>query len=124
MAAGRRAISKLELALKNKVVEREDFQAPDGLKGFWVSDRDPEGSIDPEAALLAVRDVWANLISCNEAALALAYGDTPGNQVAISCPKCVKKTLDWGDRNGIATYDKHFGIYRVTGNDEIIMAFT
>ncbi len=117
-------ISKFDLALKNKVQERTDFQEDVGIKGFLITERAPEGGLDPEAALLADRDVWANLIAANEAALSLAMGSTPGNQVAISCPKCVKTKAEWADRNGIATYALNFGLYRTAGDDEIAIAFT
>jgi hypothetical protein len=117
-------ISKFDLDLKNDVKEREDIQEDTGIKGFFVVDRAPEGSIDPEASLLAVRDVWANLIAVNEAALSIALGSTPGNECAISAPKCAKTGVDWADRGGLATYDIKFGLYRTSGNDEISLVFT
>ncbi len=116
-------ISKFSLDLKNEVKPRQDIQDDVGIKGFLITGRAPEGSLDPEAALLADRDVWANLINANEAALALAFGANPGNQAALSCPKCVKTKADWGDRDGIAIYDLNFGLYRTLGNDEIAIVY-
>jgi hypothetical protein len=117
-------ISKWEIDLKNKVVERQDQTEDQGIAGFLITGRDPEAKFDPEMKLLAERDVWTNLVEVNEAALAIALGSTPGNQVAISAPKCAKKTADQGDRDGIATYDITAGLYRTLGNDELTLAFT
>ncbi len=117
-------IAKIEIALKNKVVERPDMVEDQAIAGYLISERDPEAKFDPEMKLLAERDVWANLVSVNEAALSMALGSNPGNQAAISAPKSAKKTVDVGDRSGIATYDMTAGLYRTTGNDELTLTFT
>jgi hypothetical protein len=92
--------------------------------GFFVADREPEGSFDPEANTLATRNIWSNLQTVNEAALSIVIGSVAGNRCTIAAPKCAKKNVEWGDRDGIATYDISFGIYRNAGNDEISIAFT
>lgn len=117
-------IAKIEIDLKNKLVERPDMTEEQGIYGFLITGRDPEAKFDPEMKLLAERDIWANLVDVNEAALSIALGSNPGNQVAIVAPKCAKKTVEIGDRDGIATYDITTGLYRVSGNDELTLTFT
>ena len=116
-------LAKFAIDLKNAVVERQDVHEESGIMGFFVSNRDPEGSFDPEAVTLATRDVWQNLAEVNEGALSIVIGSVLGNKCTISAPKCAKKEVAWGDRDGIATYDITFGLYRTAGNDEISIEF-
>lgn len=116
-------VAKFAVNLNNTIAERNDIEETYGITGFFVSDRKPDGSIDPESQTLATRDIWGNLFSSNEAALSVAIGSTNGNKCTITADKCVKKTVDWGERNAISIYDIAFGMYRTSGNDEISLLF-
>lgn len=117
-------MSKLSLNMNNNVAERADLHEGTGILGFFVASRKPDGSCDPEADLLSTRDVWANLMSANSAVLSAVIGSVTGNIITIAAPKCVKKSVDWGDRSGIMTYDINFNMFRNTGNDELTLTFT
>jgi hypothetical protein len=118
-------LKKLELDLKNKITERPDVHEDTGIIGFFVSDREPEGKLDPEANTLATRDVWTNLWAVNEAALELVIGSGAGNQCTITAPRCAKKKVEEGNRDGIATYDLDIGLYQSSdnGDDELLLKF-
>lgn len=118
-------IKKLELDLKNKITERPDVHEDTGIIGFFVSDREPEGKLDPEAAALTTRNVWANFWAVNEAALEVVIGSGAGNKCTITAPRCAKKNLDLADRDGIATYDMGIGLYQSSdnGDDELLLKF-
>jgi len=116
-------ISRFSLNLNNTIAPRLDVTEESGIKGFWISDRKPEGSIDPEAVTISERNVWQNLQNVSEAQLQLVIGSDTANKCTITCPKCAKKEISWGDRDGIATYEISFGIYRDTGDDEITLKF-
>ena len=118
-------IKKVELDLKNKITERPDIREDTGIIGFFISDREPEGKLDPEAATLATRNVWTNFWAVNEAALELVIGAGAGNQCTITAPRCAKKSVAEGDRDGIATYDLDIGLYQSgdNGDDELLLKF-
>lgn len=117
-------LSKFEIDIANKLTERPDIEEASGIIGFFVSDREPKGSIDPEAQTIATRDVWTNLSTAEEAALSITIGTVAANRCTIAAAKCAKQTVDWGDRDGIATYDIAFGLYRGdSGDDELTLTF-
>lgn len=112
-------ISRFSINMNNTIAPRRDVTDSTGIKGFWISDRNPEGGIDPEAVNVATRDVWTKIKQVNQGAFNLVIGSSAGNKVTINCPKCAKKSIAFGDREGIATFDLTFGIYRNSGDDEI-----
>lgn len=111
-------IANFSLDLANKLTERQDVTDASGIQGFFVSDRKPVASFDPEVVTVATRNVWDNFRELNEGALSLAFGVTSGNLVTIAAPKCVKRSIPYGDRDGISTYQIQVGLIRTTGNDE------
>lgn len=116
-------LAKFSIDLKNTIAERPDVHQDSGIVGFFVSDRAPEGKFDPEAVTIANRDVWHHLAEVNEAALNIVIGSTAGNKCTIAAPRCTKKEVAWGDRDGLAVYDITYGLYRSSGNDELSIKF-
>lgn len=117
-------MSRFSLTLNNQIAEREDVHEESGIAGFFVGDRRPEGSFDPEAVTIATRDIWSNLKDINEGALSIVIGADTGDIITIAAPKCAKRSVAYGDRGGKVVYEIGFGMYRDSGNDEITLTFT
>jgi hypothetical protein len=117
-------ISSFAIDIANATTEREDITEASGIAGFFVSDRKPIVQFDPEMVSVATRDVWTNFLALTESALAMTIGDTAGNTVAIAAPKCVKRAIPYGDRNGISKYDLEAALIRTSGDDELSITFT
>jgi hypothetical protein len=113
-------INKLNLKLGNKIAMRSDFCQTDGVKGFQITGRDPEGSMTVEAVLMATSN--ANFLSYFDArtvkALSLALGATAGNIVTFSAPYCYLRAPKIGDEDGIRSFEIPFQLARSAGNDE------
>lgn len=117
-------IANFSLDIANKLTERQDATEESGIQGFFVSDRKPIISFDPEMVSVATRNVWNYFRTLNEATLALSFGGDAGNTVAIDAPKCVKRAIPYGDRDGISTFQIQAGLIRTNGDDEFSITLT
>jgi len=119
-------IEKLLLKFGNKIVERTDFNATEGVKAFIVTDRAPSGTMSVEAVLRATTnaDFWLYFNGGTSKALSSVLGATAGNIVTITAPACVLNAPKYGDRDGLRTMDVDFQCARSSGNDEITIALT
>ncbi|MDD2680435.1 MAG: hypothetical protein PHO03_06535 [Candidatus Omnitrophica bacterium] len=119
-------IEKLILKFGNKIVERTDFNATEGVKSFIVTDRNPAGTMTCEAVLRATTnaDFWTYFNGGTSKALSLVLGATSGNIVTIAAPVCVLSAPKYGDRDGLRTFDVDFQMARSVGNDEMTITLT
>lgn len=112
----------------NTVTERESLIAADGIVGFQVTDRNPEGTITPEAVLRATTnaDFWSYWDAGTTKALSLALTGSAGNIVTIAASTCTIKEVKLGDRNGINTFEIPFILGRAStaGEDEFSITLT
>jgi len=119
-------IEKLSLKLNNTIAERSDFNTTDGIKGFAVTGRNPEGSMTIEAVLRATSN--ADFLSYFDAravkVLSFVLGTTQGNINTITASYGYCRVPKIGDKEGIRTFEIPFQLTRSTGNDEISIAQT
>ena len=113
-------VSKLTIEVANTVQLCEDSRDPSGYAYGVIAGRAVTAKMDPEASLLATKDVWAELIARTEAVLSLALG-TAGNMVSFSAPKCQFTKLTPGDRGGILVHEVEAQLNRFAagGDDEL-----
>jgi hypothetical protein len=112
-------IQQLELDIANVVVQRESLNAATGIAGLEIVGREPKGSFNPEAVLVAGHDIWTDWTSSTEKAITITIGSTSGNKYVITAPKCVLESVGYGDRNGIRTFELPFRMCKNAGNDEL-----
>ncbi len=114
-------IEKLTLKLNNTIAERPDFNTTDGIKGFAITGRNPEGSMTIEAILMATSN--ANFLSYFDTravkALSFVLGATSGNINTITASYGYCRVPKIGDKEGIRTFEIPFQLARSSGNDEI-----
>src|SRR5574343_5244 len=115
-------IANFSMDIANVLTERQDITEASGIQGFFVSNRKPVIGFDPEMVSVATRNVWNYFRTLNEAALALSFGTYSGNIISIAAPKCVKRGIPYGDRDGISTFQIEASLVRTSGDDE--MSFT
>ena len=119
------SITKLAIDRGNNIVKPASYSASDGYGQIRILDWDCTGSFDPSAELLATKDYvdqWAS-----GTALALAsgtIGSTAGNRYAITMPAVSYRSVAYGEREAIRTYEVGFGAAEVSGDDELSIAFT
>ncbi len=116
-------VQKLELALNNTVVERRSLTAQNGIAGFEITGRAPNGSFDPEAAPESSHPFWSNWENAPAMALSLAVGTAPGNRFLIEAPALQYREMGYSDKEGRSVYQVPFSLAMDDGDDELTVTF-
>lgn len=117
-------IAALEFDLGNKLVIPDNLNATDGYGEVTIPSRDPRGSIDPEATLVATHDYWSEWEDGTQMALSIVVGTAAGNIATLTMPKVVYREYQLGNRDEILTYQLPFSAARNAGNDEVSLVMT
>jgi len=117
---------KLTFKLGNTIAERPDFNQTEGIKGFCVTGRNPEGSMTVEAVLRAETnaDFYSYFHSNTVKALSFVLGGTAGNILTWTSSYCYLRAPVWGDREGARTFELPFQVAHSTGDDDYALAWT
>lgn len=117
-------LSSLQLAMGNQVVHRKDLNADTGITGISIVDRQPAGSVDPEADKLSNFNPWSAWSSGTKASISATLGSTSGNKITITVPKAQYGGPKYGDRDGTLVYELPFTpTIDATGDDELKLEF-
>jgi len=110
----------VSLDFGNDVKLRDNINSPDGYSFAYISDRNPTGSIDPDAFTRAEYDIWTKLEAGSTESLEMTIGDVPGNKVQILCPAIQYTGAEFGERDGLRTMPINF---ECTGENQIQIKF-
>ena len=118
-------INALTFDMSNTVAMPPDISATDGYSEIQLTQRDVNGSYDPEAELMATEDPYTDLSAGNTLALTTGViGSGVGQEYQIDMPVVYYRDMSPGDRDGVRTYDIPFGAAESTGGDEVSIIFT
>jgi hypothetical protein len=117
-------ISKFEFDPGWTVSMREDAAAPYGVKGFFLSDRDPKGGCDPEAVPVTTDPVIKDFMDGVEAATTIVIGSVSGNIITFSMPKTQYTGAPYADRNGLVTHNLGLKYNTNAGASSIVITFS
>lgn len=117
-------LKSLELDMANELSLEPDPADAAGIGTIEIVNRSPAGSMDPQAETIASRDFFANWLSGTQVALQAVIGSTAGNICTIDAPKCAKREVGYGERDGVRTFEIPFGMYQDAGDDELKLTFT
>jgi len=118
-------INALSWDMSNTIATPPDISASDGYSEIQLTQRDPNGSYDPEAILLATEDPFTDLTG--DASLAITtgvIGPGVGERYQVDMPAVSYRDVSPGDRDGVRTYEIPFGMAEDTGDDEVSIVFT
>jgi hypothetical protein len=108
--------TKLDVDLGNKLSRRDDANSANGVKGFLITDRDSNLTIDPESVAEATHPIWADLAGGAQRQISGLSGAQTGNIIALTF-SCVSKGVSYGDRSGIRTQSIDYSIERSNISD-------
>lgn len=119
-------IEKLTFKLGNAIAERPDFNQTEGIKGYCITGRNPEGSMTVEAVLRAESnaDFFSYFQNRTVKSLSFVLGGSAGNILTWTSAFCFLRAPVWGDREGQRTFELAFQVARSSGNDEWALAWT
>lgn len=117
-------VDNLQFGLKNTVTQNPnmDDAAGHGIGSIVITNRNPEGSLDPEMFTAATKDIWTFFEGVTQKAITYVLSNGTA-KLTISLPKTELLGPQSGDRGGTATYDLPFRCVRTTGDDEISLTF-
>jgi len=118
-------INALAFDMSNTVATPPDISASDGFSEVRITQRDVQGSYDPEATLIATDDPFTDLSAGTGLAVTSGViGSVAGNRAQFDMPVAYNKDVSPGDRDGVRTYDIPLGFAENTGDDEVLITFT
>ena len=109
------AVNALQLRLGNDVKLRRDINAASGALGLEITDRNPSGSVDPEAIALSEHNPWTAWSGATAQKIYCDVGSAAGNQIRPCIPRALHDEITYADRDGIVTYALPF---TAKGGDE------
>lgn len=118
-------VSQIQFALGNQISKPDSVKTNNGFGEIRIADRDVNGSVDPEAVLVATKDfydMWES--GANFAMDTGVVGGTAGNRWQIQKPAVSLRNVEEGDREGIRTNPLTYGANEVSGDDEFSLVFT
>ena len=118
-------VNAITLDMSNTLAMPPKVSTLDGFGEVQITGRDVNGSIDPEADLVAAFDPHNQLETNASLALVIgAIGTVAGNIVNISLPAISYRDISPADRDAIRVFELPFGAAEVSGDDEIVFTFT
>lgn len=117
-------IQELTLKMNNTVTERPDLTATHGIRGFQITDRNPDGTLKIEAVTLAVKNLFTKFEADTVQVLSVVYGSVAGNICTITASQARIRQLGCEDADGIVATPIEFQLSRSTKDDELSIAFT
>lgn len=94
--------SAVDIDLGNAIAMRLNANLTPGQLSALITDREPTGTIDPEAELIGTKDFVADWLAKTVNYFETTIGSASGNKVTIIAPAMQIESVGDGDRSGIA----------------------
>lgn len=108
-------IGELDIDIANTLAPKDKIDDAKGILSFMITERDTQGSFNPEMVLVATHDFYDKWFSNTPVVLDMAYGSQDGNKIRVYAPSIIYNKVDDADRDGIQLAQTAFD---VTGSME------
>lgn len=108
-------LGELNVDIANTLAPKDKIDDAKGILSFMITERDTQGSFNPEMVLVATHDFYDKWFGNTPMVIDLAYGTVDGNKFRIYAPKIIYNKIDDADRDGIQLAQTAFD---VTGSME------
>jgi len=117
-------VESLSFSLNYAMVQNPsiDDAVAHGINAITYSDRNPEGSFNPEMTKASDIDFWTGYAAVTQFPIAYVVGNSSA-KCTISIPKAELMGITPGDRSGTLIYDIPFKMVRNAGDDELSIVF-
>jgi len=100
-------INALTMDMGNTISPRPDANSADGIKGYRITGREVNGSIDPEEDF-STKNYFTKFASSGTSVLTANVGATGGNRFNLYWPTIQYRQVGPGAREGINIYDVEY----------------
>lgn len=108
VARAQAAIATLGFANGNSLVYPPNPNAGEGFDPSIITERAMTGSLDPQATLVATRDILAAMRAGSEQIVHARWGSVAGNRIGLTMPAALYTGNNPGDRDGLLTEETAF----------------
>ena len=116
------AVETLNLNMNNDIQIRPSVTGTYAVAGVEITNRNPEGSINPDMTTLSEQD-WFTLLN-TPTLQAISFQLSSGsNTVTLDIPKAQLMNVPPGTRNNYRTWEIPFKCVRNSGDDEVSITF-
>jgi len=115
----------INVDMKNQISILPDSTKADGVGSIEIVDRIPDGSFDPEAALVATFNYYSAWKAQTLQDLTWQLGAAQYNRIKFELPEVALSSISVGDRSGAAMFTTPFTIHSTAsaGDDEVVVTF-
>lgn len=106
--------TSFKMSCGNTLVSRDSVTASKGALSVYITDREPVGSVDPEAVAVSDQDWYGKLVSGATGRLYTSIGTAAGEVITIASPRIRFTNVQDGDRNGLVLSNLDFEILSAT----------
>lgn len=106
--------TNFKMSCGNALTSRDSVTASKGALSVYITDREPVGSVDPEAVSVATQDWYGKLVSGATGRLYTSIGSAAGEVITIASPRIRFTNVQDGDRNGLVLSNLDFEILSAT----------
>jgi hypothetical protein len=117
-------IGNIGFVLGNTVSPLPSVNAVGGVAGFYISDRNPRISIDPEGDRVAIYDWYTKWKNGNAASLAYTVGITQYNKAVFTFPKALAVDQSYAQRDGLTAFPTALLATIQAGLDDFSIVFS
>lgn len=115
-------VETLNLNMNNDIQIRPCITGTYAVAGAAITNRNPEGSINPDMTTLSEKD-WHTLMNTPTLSAVSFQLSSGSNTVTLSIPKAQIMNITPGTRNNFRTWEIPFKCVRNSGDDEVSIAF-
>lgn len=108
-------IGEMDIDIACTLAPKDKIDDEKGILSFMITERDTQGSFNPEMVLVATHDFYDKWFSNTPMVLDMAYGSVGGNKIRVYAPSIIYNKIDDADRDGIQLAQTAFD---VTGSME------
>jgi hypothetical protein len=116
-------VSEIEIDVASRLVPRDSISAVRGILSYIITDREINGSFDPEMMLVATHDFHSKWFSATEMVLDAMLGSTTGNKFRFYGAKAQYMKVDDESREGLQLAKTQFCLNGSleNGDDEMVI---
>lgn len=94
-----------------------------GIVEVFLTNRQPGGSLDPEATLPGSYDAIGVWRSSSGGVLQLNVGNTQANRFTLTCSQVVYRKVTWGNKSGLSIFNVDYQATERNGTDEFQLEY-
>lgn len=117
-------VQSAEVNLGNNIQIQPNANTASGRGEVIITERDIQGSMDPELVAVATYPFFADATGAVQKALAIQVGTAQFNRLIVNASRMVPASLSVQERAGKRTFSMPFKLAELNGDDEVTFVYS